>query len=125
MLTARFTLDMTENDLRAGGSPTVGDSVATVVDRLGEALVRLPGAQAVGFASHLPRAAPFPEPLVIEGRSDLVTAPVAYQGPGLFDVLEVEPLLGRDFDDRDLEPSAPPVVVVNQAFGYDSSSFLP
>jgi hypothetical protein len=84
-----------------------------------EALGRLPGVTAVGVASHLPRLSAFPEALEVEGVEELMRAPLVRQGPGVFEVLGVEPLLGRLLDERDVQPGALPVAVVNQAFALE------
>jgi len=58
--------------------------------------------------------------MVVEGRSEFVRAAVARQGPGLFDVLDTELILGRDLQATDRLPGAPRVVVVNQAFAGEA-----
>lgn len=119
VLTARLDLDLSEDELTEGGAPTVADSLTLVLEELQDRLVALPGVSAVGLASHLPRTTPYPEPLELNGRADLVPTPVVALGPGLLDVLEIRPIVGRDVDDRDLRPGAPPVALVNEAFALE------
>jgi predicted permease len=116
VLTARLVLDLDEAALVEGGAATVADSLATVLRTLQQDVAALPGVAAVGVASHLPRTSPYPEPLEVEGRPDLLPTPLVAMGPGLLDVLEVRPLVGRDIDEGDLRPGAPPVALVNESF---------
>lgn len=120
VLTARLVLDITPEDLQEGGAPTVADSVDRVLVGLDEALLRMPGARAVGFTTHLPRAAPYPQLIEVDGFEALGRAGVARQSSGLFAVLGIDPLLGRDFTEEDRLPGAPPVAIVNQAFALET-----
>jgi predicted permease len=120
VLTARLAIDLSRDEIPEGGGATVRDSVMTTVRALRAALSELPGVTGVAVASHLPRLSPLPEPMVVEGRDEVVPTPLVRQGPGAFAVLEVEPLLGRAIEERDLEAGAPPVAVVNQAFAVEN-----
>ncbi len=119
VLTARLVLDLDEEELVPGGSATVSDSLELVLRDFQARLAALPGVSAVGAASHLPRTSPYPEPLELEDRPDLVTTPMVALGPGLLDVLEVRPVLGRDLDEADLRPGAPAVALVNESFALE------
>lgn len=115
VLTAR--LQVAPFPSAATGEGDVGtDSLRTLNRAVEEALGRLAGVSRVGLASHLPRTSPYPLPLELEGRGEVLSAPVVAQGGGLFELLEVEPLRGRTVEPRDLEPGAAPVAVVNAAF---------
>ena len=119
VLTARLVLDLDEVDLVEGGAATVADSLDLVLRDFQGRLAALPGVSAVGASSHLPRMSPYPEPLELEGRPDLVSTPLVALGPGLLDVLEVRPVLGRDLDEADRLPGAPAVALVNEAFARE------
>lgn len=123
VLTARIAVELPP-DVTAGQPGDTrdvrGDSILSVARALQAALAELPEVRAVAMASHLPRLSPYPEPVAFEDRSDQVPTPVVYQGAGTFEILEVSPLLGRVFDERDQEDGAAPVAVVNQAFALES-----
>jgi len=120
VLTAQLYMEVPEIELVEGGAATVADSVQSVLFKLGQSIASVPGVTAVGFASHLPRVTPSLEALEVEGRADLVATRVVYLGPGLLEVLEVTPVLGRGVEDADLVPSAYPVVLVNEAFATEN-----
>lgn len=119
VLTARLAFDPDA----LGTGPSVGDEGTGEADAWGDLLGRLersvaalPGVVAVSTATHLPRITPWPEPVEVEGSPLLVPTPVVGTGPGLFAVLDVEPLVGRVVEEVDMLPNAPPVAVVNRAF---------
>lgn len=120
VLTARMVMDVGPEDLVEGGAVTVADSIGDVLARLEEGLKSVPGVRGVGFTTHLPRAAPFPELVEIDGETDLARAGIALQGPGVFDVLGIEPVLGRDFSEEDRLAEALPVAIVNAAFATET-----
>lgn len=109
VITARLYVDPEA----AGADP---DSGALVLRRLEQSVAALPGVVAVSAASHLPRVSPSAEAVELEGVPTLVSTPVVGSGPGLFAVLEVEPILGRGLEQGDMGPDAAAVVVVNRAF---------
>ena len=119
VLTARLRLDLEEEDLPVGGASTVADSLSTVLTALGRSAATLPGVTGVGFTSHLPRISPHPEPLEVDGRPDVIPTPVVAMGPGLLEVLDARPLLGRNLREDDLAEGAPAVALVNRAFAVE------
>jgi len=119
VLTARVFVDLPAGGEREGTTASAADSVRTVTAALRSTLERLPEVTEVGVASHLPRVSPWPEPLEIEDRREVVEAPLVHQGPGVFETLEVRPVAGRLIEASDLEAGAPPVAVVNEAFARE------
>jgi hypothetical protein len=112
-------MDVSPGDLSDGGASTVGDSIMEVAREVRKALQALPGVTAAGVASHLPRLSPYPEAIVVEGRAEVVPTPLVRQGPGVFEALGVAPVLGRSIEEGDLEPEAPRIAVVNEAFAIE------
>ena len=92
------------------------DSVVATITGLRAAMLRIPGVIDAAVASRLPREAPIPEPVQVEGDPATFRAPVVRVGSGFFAVLGVTLRSGRGIDDRDLEPGALPVAVVNESF---------
>ena len=119
VLTARLTLDLTDADLPEGGASTPADSSAALLDGLRARVAELPGVEAVTLVSHLPRTSPWPEPLELEGRPELLPTPLVFVAEDFLEVLEVEPVLGRGITAGDRRPGAPAVAVVNRAFAEE------
>ncbi len=119
VLTAQIYVDVTEADLSVGGARTPGDSILRVVSELRAALAELPTVTASTVATGLPRTSPFPEPMNVEGVPNLVSAPAVFVGDQFFDVLQVEPLVGRFFYEADMGRDALPIAVVNEAFATE------
>lgn len=119
VLSARVTLELPDGDPVEVGAATVADSARLLAQALVAELSTLPGVRTAAAGSHLPRVSPYPEPIRLEGSDQIVRAPLVHQGVGLFSVLDVEPVLGRDFEVGDTEPGASPVAIVNQAFALE------
>lgn len=116
VLTARVRMDVEERDLEEDGAASVGDSIATVAAALTRRVAEIPGVRVAAVSSHPPRLSPWPESVEVEGLAERTVAPVVYQSPGFFEVLEVAPLAGRDFSETDLRAGAPAVAIVNRSF---------
>jgi len=120
VLTATLFLDLDASDLKEGGAATVSDSSAVVIRHLSQSMAAMPGVNAVSTASSLPRISPIPEPMELEGRAELIPTAIVSVAPGMFSVFEVEPILGREFEESDVLPAAPSVVVVNESFAVQN-----
>lgn len=119
VLTARIDIQVDSADLQPGGARTVADSITAVIEELEAALGRLSGVDAVGIASHLPRASAWPLLFEVDGQAEQVRAPMVTQRPGLLEALEVGVLHGRPIVLDDLVEGAPAVAVVNEAFALE------
>jgi putative ABC transport system permease protein len=93
----RFFLDARERLGRLPGVMAVGGITDFFIRRAGDQQVTIEGRSFADADGHRPR-------LVL----DSVT-------PGYFRAMGIDMLEGRDFDDRDLEPGAPAVAIVNHA----------
>jgi putative ABC transport system permease protein len=90
-------------------------------DALLQAVATLPGVNAFGSASSLPRLSPRAEPIEFEsanGEALLASAtiPQVRIRPGFLAVLGGQAVTGRLFSASDLDAQAPPVAIVNQPF---------
>ena len=111
VLTLRMSLSGPRFQTTSGVAQLVRDSV----QRLGT----LPGVESAGSTCCLPLEGGPSLPFIVEGRA-LGNSPSHGRGgwasvsPDYFNVLGIPILRGRGFNDRD-DPTAPPVVIINQA----------
>ena len=89
--------------------------------RLDEQLKTLPGVENAGLVSELPMSGwRMMHNMIVEGQPDVAPGkePEIFTheiGPGFFDTMGAQLMMGRDFSDQD-SPTAPLVAIVNEAF---------
>ncbi len=118
VLTAQVSVARVGNEAAWVGV-SADDSLAALARAVEQRLGSIPGVSAVGLGSNLPRSAPYPESIDLEGIGLRVRAPIVEYRPGLLEVLEVGPSIGRTLVAADLDVGAPPVAVVNEAFALE------
>jgi len=84
-------------------------------------ITSVPGVEAVGLATSLPRHSPEVQRVEVEsGSTDAARlAPSAAVSPSFFDALGASITTGRNFSPADAMPGAMPVVVVNEPFARE------
>ncbi len=92
-----------------------------LTDEVGLAIAAIPGVDAWGMGSTLPRQGGSPRTIVVGSEAsgappEQGLAMSAWVAPGYFETLQTRVVLGRLFRETDLLPGGPPIAIVNEPF---------